>query len=65
MSTPTISFSQTRVNDEVWLPRAAHIRADARLGLLKTFRMGFDLAYSNYRKFQSESQVVGAVEAVQ
>jgi len=61
----TISFSQTRVNDEVWLPRAAHIRADARLGLLKTFRMGFDLAYSNYRKFQSESQVVGAVEAVQ
>ena len=59
----TVSFSQTRVNDEVWLPRAARIRADARLGLLKTFRVGFEAAYSNYRKFQSESQVVSAEEA--
>jgi len=59
----TVSFSQTRVNSEVWLPKEARIRADARLGLLKTFRMGFEVAYSNYRKFQSESQVIGAEEA--
>jgi len=57
-----ISFLQTRVNAEVWLPKEVRIRADARLGLLKTFRMGFEIAYSNYRKFQSESQVVGAEE---
>ena len=58
----TISFSQMRVNNEVWLPKEARIRADARLGLLKTFRVGFEVAYSNYRKFQAESQVVGAEE---
>jgi hypothetical protein len=59
----TISFSQTRVNSEVWLPKELRIRADARLGLLKTFRLGFEAAYSNYRKFQSESQVVDVREA--
>jgi hypothetical protein len=58
----TISFSQTRVNDEVWLPKEARVRADARLGLLKTFRMGLEVAYSKYRKFQSESQVIGVEE---
>ena len=58
----TIAFSQMRVNDEVWLPKEARIRADARLGLLKTFRVGLDIAYRNYRKFQSESQVVGVEE---
>jgi hypothetical protein len=57
-----ISFSQTRVNSEVWLPKRVEVRADARLGLLKTFRVGFDVAYSNYRKFQTESQVVGVEE---
>lgn len=58
----TITFSQTRVNNEVWLPKQIGLRADARLGLLKTFRVGLEIAYSNYRKFRSESQVVGAEE---
>jgi hypothetical protein len=49
----TISFTQTRVNDEVWLPRQIRIRADARLGLLKTFRRGLEIAYGNYRRFQA------------
>ena len=57
-----ISFSQTRVNDEVWLPRQIHVRTDAKIALLKTFRVEFDLAYSNYRKFRAESQVIGAEE---
>jgi len=57
-----ISFSQTRVNDEVWLPKEARIRADARLGLLKTFRVGVNIGYSDYRKFQSESQIIGVQE---
>lgn len=57
-----ISFAQTRVNDEVWLPREIHIRADARLGLIKTFRAGVDIAYSNYRKFRTESQILEVEE---
>lgn len=57
-----IGFSQTRVNEEVWLPRQVHVRADAKLALLKTFRLDIDVAYSNYRKFRAESQVLGAEE---
>lgn len=54
-----IAFEQARVNDEVWVPLAIHIRADAKLGLLKTFRMGVDVAYRDYRKFQTESKIIG------
>lgn len=57
-----ISFSQMRVNDEVWLPKQAHVRADAKLALMKTFRVDLDVAYRNYRKFRSESQVLSAEE---
>ncbi len=58
-----ISFGQTRVNDEVWLPKQVHIRGDAKLGLLKTFRMDVNIAYSDYRKFRAQSQVIDAEEA--
>lgn len=57
-----ISFAQMRVNDEVWLPRQVHVRADAKLGLLKTFRLDVDVAYSNYRKFRADSQILDANE---
>lgn len=57
-----IRFEQTRVNDEVWLPKGVHIRGDAKLGLLKTFRLEVDLAYSDYRKFTTESKIVGTEE---
>jgi hypothetical protein len=57
-----IDFEQTRVNDEVWLPKNVHIRADAKVGLLKTFRMDVSIAYSDYRKFRTESKIVGTEE---
>jgi hypothetical protein len=57
-----VSFLQKRVNEEVWLPQQVHVRADAKLALLKTFRMDVDVAYSNYRKFRAESQVVEVEE---
>ncbi len=60
-----IGFSQTRVNDEVWLPRQVHVRADAKLALLKTFRLDLDVAYSNYRKFRVESQILDTKELPQ
>lgn len=58
-----IEFSQMRVNDEVWLPKQIHVRADAKLGLLKTFRLGIDVDYRNYRKFRTESQILDVQEA--
>jgi hypothetical protein len=57
-----INFSQMRVNDEVWLPKQVHVRADAKLGLVKTFRIDMDVAYSNYRKFRAASQILDAEE---
>jgi hypothetical protein len=57
-----ISFAQTRVNEEVWLPKVVHVRADAKLALLKTFRLDFDVAYSNYRKFGADSQIIDTRE---
>ncbi len=38
------------------------LRVDAKLALLKTFRLELDLTYSDYRKFRAESQVIGVEE---
>ncbi len=53
-----IHFEQTRVNDEIWLPAAAKIYADARVLFLKHMRTEVDLSFRNYRKFQADSHLV-------
>ena len=53
-----IEISQSLVNGEVWVPTQIRIRLNARLGLLKTFRKELEVAYSDYRKFQTDSRVV-------
>ncbi|MEP7355396.1 MAG: hypothetical protein ABI824_19370 [Acidobacteriota bacterium] len=58
----TIQFTQRRVNQEVWMPESIKVRADARVALLKTLRMGFDVTYSKYRKFSADSKVIGTEE---
>lgn len=55
----TIHYEQIRVNDEIWLPSWAVVRADARLALVKKMRAEFDVRYSDYRKFQTESRIEG------
>ncbi len=54
----TLHFQQTRVNDEIWLPSDILVRADARVALVKKVRAEFDIRYSDYRKFQSDSHIV-------
>lgn len=54
----TLHFEQTRVNDEIWLPSSILVRFEARLALVKKLRGEFDIRYSNYRKFQSDSKIV-------
>jgi hypothetical protein len=51
-------FEQTRVNDEVWLPKREYTIGSGRLGLVKKIAMEQELTWSNYRKFQVESRVV-------
>ena len=47
-----------RVNDEVWLPSRATIRADARVIYLKKLREEMDITYRDYHKFQTDSRMV-------
>lgn len=51
-----VRFEQIRINDEVWLPASAAIRADARLAIFKRVHAEVDMKFSGYKKFQSESQ---------
>lgn len=54
----SMHFEQTRVNDEIWLPSSMIVRFQARLVLLKVLRGEYDIRYSDYRKFQSDSKIV-------
>lgn len=54
----TLRFEQTRVNDEIWLPSSILVHFEARLALVKKLRGEFDIRYSNYQKFQSDSKIL-------
>jgi len=49
----TIRLEQTRVNDEVWLPKHFALKMDARVVLLKTLKMDIDVSFRDYKKFAS------------
>jgi len=51
-------FEQTRVNDEVWLPKRELVQGAARLGLLKKLVGEEETTWNNYRKFQVDSKVI-------
>jgi hypothetical protein len=57
-----VAFEQTRVNDEVWLPRRIYAQATGRLGLIRKLNLDMDIRYQDYRKFQAESRIVSAAE---
>jgi hypothetical protein len=56
-------LDQTRVNDEVWLPRHVAIKVDLRVALLKNFNVEADLTYSDYKKFRTGTKILPAGEA--
>jgi hypothetical protein len=51
-------FEQTRVNDDVWLPKREVVQGAARLGLVKRLVGEEETTWNNYRKFQVDSKVV-------
>jgi hypothetical protein len=53
-----LSFEQTRVNDEVWLPSRTSIHGDARLGYLVKMHGDQEITYRDYKKFQTDSRIV-------
>ncbi len=55
-------LEQTRVNDEVWLPKQLAVKVDARLALFKNFNVDLEQAYRDYKKFRASSRIVAADE---
>lgn len=55
-------IEQTRVNDEVWLPRYVTFKIDARLALLKGFKLDGEESFRDYKKFRASSKIVGMSE---
>lgn len=57
-----VVLEQTRVNDEVWLPKHLDVKVDARVALLKNFNLDLDTTYSDYKKFRTGTKIVGIGE---
>jgi len=60
-----IVIEQTRVNDEVWLPRHMAVNVDVRLALVKNFNIAQDVTYRDYKKFRSNTRMVPLGEVQQ
>lgn len=57
-----IHLEQTRVNDEVWLPKLVKGTANARVAW-HSAHVEFETTYSNYRKFKADAKITGVVPA--
>jgi hypothetical protein len=57
-----IVIEQTRVNDEVWLPRHVAVKLDARIALLKEYNLGQDVTFRDYKKFRATARVVNPAD---
>jgi hypothetical protein len=57
-----VQIEQTSINDEVWLPKHVALKLDARIALLKGFHLTEDLTYRDYKKFRTDTKIVGAEE---
>lgn len=51
-------MEQTRVNNEVWLPKLIDVKMSGKLLLFKGYRRRYILTYTDYKKFQADSRVV-------
>jgi hypothetical protein len=57
-------LEQTRVNDEVWLPRQLTAKVDVRLALLKNFNVDIEQSFRDYKKFRARTKIY-AVEDIE
>jgi len=60
-----IVIEQTRVNDEVWLPRHVAFKLSARVALFKGYNVDGEQSYRDYKKFRSSAKIVGVGEVKQ
>ena len=57
-----VVLEQTRVNDEVWLPKQLNFKLDARVALLKGYNIGDEQTFRDYKKFRTSTKIVGMGE---
>jgi hypothetical protein len=53
-----IVVEQTRINDEVWLPKHVWMKLDAKIALLKNYNLTDDITYTDYKKFRTGTKIV-------
>ncbi|HLX42501.1 MAG TPA: hypothetical protein VKR43_03665 [Bryobacteraceae bacterium] len=53
-------FEQTRVNDEVWLPKREVVSGSGRIAVLKKVSEEQETTWSGYRKFHVDSKIVSS-----
>ena len=51
-------LEQTRVNDELWLPKRLYMVGKGRIALVKRIAEDEEITWSDYKKFQVESRIV-------
>ncbi|MCI0347819.1 MAG: hypothetical protein L0Z53_00200 [Acidobacteriales bacterium] len=54
-----VVIEQTQVNEEVWLPKHVMAKIEARVALLKKYNVNQDYTFSDYRKFRTDTKIVG------
>jgi hypothetical protein len=54
-----VTIENEWVNNEVWLPKRAHIKGSVRIALVKVMRGEITYTFSDYKKFQADSRIVG------
>jgi hypothetical protein len=57
-----LKLEQTRVNDEIWLPRQLAVKVDVRMALLKNFNVDLEQSFRDYKKFRTSTRIVGMGE---
>ena len=60
-----MEFEQTRVNDEIWLPRRVSLNASARIALVANGTFDYELTFSQYKKFTSDVKILPGATEVQ
>ena len=54
----SVTFEQTMVAADLWLPKRLYMNGSGRLGLIKRIAMDQEITWSNYRKFQVDSKIM-------
>lgn len=60
-----ITFEQTRVNDEIWLPGKMVVNGGARVALLMNANMEMESDYSSYKKFTTGTRLLPGIKEVE